>query len=280
MTYLDKKSQTLWHCRFAPPKPGQYNIFIFAKEIDNPDQSSFSSAVQFAFDIDRLPLPTISYPLTWQKFFDYNLEIIKPMNSRYADWPSSRNNSYGEILIRSPTNICISVTLKDSIKGENVVNGTIANFNHDRKLWECLFAPTSVDIPFELILFAKQPMEPISQCVAQFDLRTISKGSLDQCMTFPMTYIPFNRFKCYLFEPLNGVLQKDSIVHFRCRIPGAQEVNMTVDGKWIQTNGLKSERNDDVFETDIHVGQKEVTVWVTFSHGKSSYEALLKYIVR
>jgi hypothetical protein len=278
LIYLDKKDPTLWQCRFAPPKVGKYDIFIFAKELDHQDESSFTSAIQFAFDIDRLPLPAISYPLIWSQFFDYDLEIIKPIDSRYIDWPSSNKTSYSEILIRSPQNICLSATLKDTVTGVNVENGTIANFNDETKLWECLFAPSSAGVPFELTLFAKQLDEQQSHCVAQFDLQPISKDNLKQCMTFPITFSPFNESKCHLFEPLNGILQKDSTVHFRCQIPDAQEVNMTVDGEWIQSTGLKPDENG-VFESDIHVGQNKVVVWAKLSNEKSSYEGLLKYTV-
>jgi hypothetical protein len=279
LTFLDKEDQTLWECRFAPPKPGKYDIFIFAKEPDNQDQSFLTSAIQFAFDIDHLPSPSISYPLIWSQFFDYNLEIIKPANSHYIDWPSNNNTSYAEILVRSPNDVCISATMKDTVKGLNVEKGTLTNFDYETKLWQCLFAPSRAGVSFELTLFAKQLNEQKSHCVAQFDLRPIPKDNLKQCMTFPITYLPFNESKCYLFEPLNGVLQRASTVHFCCRIPGAREVNMTVDGNWIRGNGLKPDKND-VFESDIHVGLREVVVWIKFNNEGSSYEGLLKYTVR
>ncbi len=277
LVYLDKQ-QTLWRCQFAPPKPGKYNIFIFAKEKTNQNQLFSTAAIEFAFDVDRLPSPSISYPYTWSYFFDYNLEIIKPMNSRYIDWSSNNNTFYCEIQVRSPDNICVSATMKDTSNGKNVENGTLINFDHGKNLWQCLFAPSNTDVPFELTLFAKRSNEDESHCATQFDLRPIPRDGLKQCMTFPETYLTFNDTKCRLIEPLNGILQSGSTVHFRCQIPGAREVNMTVDGNWIKGDTLKPDEND-MFDSDIQVGQKEVAVWVKFNDETSSYKGLLKYTV-
>jgi hypothetical protein len=281
LVYLDKEDQTLWRCQFAPPKPGKYDIFIYANANKKNNQNhSFSvAAVQFAFDVDRLPLPSISYPLTWSHFFDYNLKIIKPMNSCYIDWSSDRNTSYCEILVRSPDDVRVSATITDTSNNTDVKNGTLINFNYETNLWQCLFAPSKTNVPFELTLFAKRLNENKSHCVTQFDLQPIPRGGPKQCMTFPETYAPFNDTKCHLIEPLNGVLQRGSTVHFRCQIPGAREVNMTVDGNWIKSGALKPDEND-MFDTDIHVGRNEVAVWVKFNDKSSAYEGLLKYAVR
>jgi L-rhamnose mutarotase len=278
LVYLDKKDRTLWRCQFAPPKPGKYNIFIYGKENNDQDQSLLNAVVQFAFDIDRLSLPAITYPLTWSHFFDYNLEIIKPMNSRYIDWSSDNKTFYCEILVRSPDNVYVSATMKDSSEDTNVKNGTLINFDYKTKLWQCLFAPSNTGVPFKLTLFAQRSDEDKSQCVTQFDLRPIPRDGLKQCMTFPETFT-FNKTKCHLIEPLNGILRSGSTVHFRCRIPGAREVNMTVDGNWIKGDALKPDEND-VFDSDIQVGQKEVAIWVKFNDEASSYKGLLKYTVR
>jgi hypothetical protein len=277
MIYLDKEDQALWRCEFAPPKPGKYNIFIYARKTNMPNQSS-AAAIQFSFDVDRLPSEPISYPVTWSHFYDYNLELIKPINSRYIDWPSKINNSYGEILVRSPDNVFISAIMKDTSKATNVQNGTLVNFKHEANLWQCLFAPSRTDVSFELTLFAKRSNEDESHCVTQFDLRPIPRDGLKESITFPQTYTTFGRAKCQLFEPLHGVLRSGSTVHFRCQVPGAKEVTMSVDDKWLTGNALTPDEND-VFNADIQVGQKDVCVWVKFDDKKKSYEGLFKYTV-
>ena len=279
LVHQDKKDQTVWQCKFAPPKPGKYNIVIYAKSSTDSDQTSYTSAVEFAFDVDRLPCPAISYPTIWPKFIDYDLEIIKPKNSYSIDWSSNKNTFYCEILLRAPDHISISATMNNAVKGTNVENGTLVNFDSTRKLWQCLFAPSSAEVPFELTLFGKQTEEKQSHCVAKFELPPIPKTSLKQCMTFPSMYSIFNEFKCHIMEPLNGVLQRNSTTHFRCRIPGARVVNITIDGAGINGDGLKPDENG-VFESDIRVGSKEVTIWAKFDDQDSSYKGLLKYAVR
>lgn len=279
MVYLDQKDKTLWQCRFAPPKPGKYDIFIYAKSSTDADHISYHSAIEFALDIDRLPGPAISYPTIWQGFFDNNLEIVKPKNSRFIDWSSDQNTFYRDILVRSPDNISVSATMKDTTKGANVENGTFTHYDYTKKLWQCLFAPSSAETPFDLTIFAGQKNEKTSSCVAQFNLKPIPKNSFKSQMTFPMTYGVFRESKCQLIEPLNGVLQSNSTTHFRCRIPGAREVNISIDGGGLKSNGLQPDENG-VFDGDIQVGKKEVAIWVKFDNDGSSYEGLLKYTVR
>ncbi|CAF1141549.1 unnamed protein product [Rotaria sordida] len=274
--YLDKKDQTLWRCQFAPPKPGKYNIIIFAGEKNHQDQCFSAAAVQFAFDVDHLPSSPISYPHIWSYFFDYNIEIIKPMNSHYIDWSSNINTPYCEIQVRSSDDVRISAVMKDSSTSTNVKNGTLVNFDHEADVWQCLFAPSTIGIPFELTLFAKRQNENESHPVTQFVLQPIPSNALKECMIFPEIYLPFYNMRCHLIEPLNGVLQSDSTVHFRCRIPGAQEINITVDDNWIEGDAWKPDENN-IFDGDIQVGQKEVAIYVKFNDENSSYQGLLKY---
>ncbi|CAM2696767.1 unnamed protein product [Rotaria socialis] len=277
LVYLDKEDQALWRCQFAPPKIGKYNIFIFVGQKSSQDQHS-AAAVQFAFDVDHLPLPPISYPHIWSAFFDDNIEIIKPKNSRYIDWPSKANTGYCKILVRSSDKVYVSAGLKDGLTGNNVTNGTLVNFDHETHIWHCLFAPSNTGVPFELTLFARRPNEDKSHSVAEFILRPIPNNALTQSMTFPERYLPFCNAKCLLIEPLNGVLERQSFVHFRCQIPGAQQVNVTVDGEWIEDDPWKPNEND-MFDGVIQVGNKEVIIYANFDSKSESYGGLLKYTV-
>jgi hypothetical protein len=276
--YSDKEDPTLWQCYFAPSKLGKHNIFIFSGTKDDNGKLFSSAVIQLAFDVNHLPLPTISYPLTWPHFFDYNLEIIKPMNSRYINWPSDTNTSFYEILVRSPDSIIISTTMKDTLQDVNVEHGTLVNFDCKTNLWQCFFAPSNTDVAYKLTIFAKRLNEQESHCAAQLDLRPIPSKDLKTCMQFPEIYFSFYNAKCNLIEPLNGILKSGSTIHFRCQIPGAREVNITIDDTWMKGDLLKANEND-MFERDIQVGQKEVPVWVKFNGKDSSCKGLLKYTV-
>ncbi|CAF4228900.1 unnamed protein product [Rotaria sordida] len=156
--YFDR-DRNLWRCRFAPQKAGNHTILIFGRKESNANKSTSSCAVKFTFDIDHLPTTPISYPITWSEFFDYHLEIVKPVNTRYIDWALYKNFPYCEILVRSPDDVHLSATMADGITGKKIENGTLINFNSQESLWQCLFAPATRDTSYKLTLFAQHITE-------------------------------------------------------------------------------------------------------------------------
>ncbi|CAF4995650.1 unnamed protein product, partial [Rotaria socialis] len=169
-------------------------------------------------------------------------EIIKPVNTRYIDWPSDKNNPYCEILVRSHDDVYVSGKITNSMSGKTIENGSLVNFNSPESLWQCLFVPSNSHASYELTLFARRFNENESHCVAQFDLKQSHQSTHQNCISLPITYSQFQEAKCDLFEPLNGILKRESKVTFRCRIPGAHEVSITIDGQWL--------KNDSTFSMD------------------------------
>ncbi|CAF3343913.1 unnamed protein product [Rotaria sp. Silwood1] len=102
-----------------------------------------------------------------------------------------KNKAGGLVLIQlSNNNIELSDSLEDET-GNKIQRGYfIYSDEKDQTLWRCQFAPPKSG-KYNIIIFAEEKMLQI--------------------------------------KPLNGVLQNGSTVHFRCRIPSAQEVNITVD---------------------------------------------------
>ncbi|CAF3844063.1 unnamed protein product [Rotaria sordida] len=277
--YFDH-DRNLWRCRFAPQKAGNHTIVIFGRKKSNANKSTLSCAVEFTFDIDHLPTMPISYPITWSKFFDYHLEIVKPVNTRYIDWPLDKNFPYCEILVRSPDDVYLSAAMADGITGKKIENGTLVNFNSQESLWQCLFALPTSDTSYKLTLFAQHITENQSHCVAQFHLQQVHKLILQNYRRFPTTYGSFHEAKCYLFEPLEGILEQQSKIRFHCRIPGAHEVNITVDGQLVKNDSALYMNENYIFQREIQVGQKEVAVWVKFDKQTSNYTRLLEYSVK
>lgn len=254
-----------------------YNLFIFAGEKNNRDKYS-NAAIQFALDVDDLPSSPISYPDIWPEFFEDGIEIIQPKNSRFIDWPTKFNTAYSKILVRSSDTVRLSAALKQYSTDKIVKNATLVNFDHETNIWHCLFAPTSANISFELTLYAKRLNENKSHSIVEFILPSIPNEVLKQTMTFPEVYLPFYNTKCRLIEPLHGILQRSSNVHFTCQIPGAELVHVIVDGNWIKGGPWKPGEND-IFDGYIAVGQEEVIIYVKFNAKKDQYVGLLKYTV-
>ncbi|CAF2878206.1 unnamed protein product [Rotaria sp. Silwood2] len=277
--YFDR-DRNLWRCHFAPQKVGNHTILVFGGKKDDSKRFTSNCTVEFTFDIDHLPATPISYPLTWSHFFDYQLEIIKPVNTRFIDWPPDKNSPYCEILVRSPDDIHVSAKIADSLSSKTIENGHLINFNNQESLWQCLFAPSMNYSSYKLTLFAKRFNENQSNCVVQFDFKQLSKSTLQNYMSFPITYASFNEAKCQLFEPLDGILKRGSKIKFRCRIPGAHVVSITVDGQWLKDDSASGMNENHLFQREIQVGQKEVAIWVKFDKEKSNYKGLLKYSVK
>lgn len=280
LVYFDR-SQKLWRCRFAPQQVGNHKILIFGRKKNNAKDSTLTSTVEFTFDIDQFPTAPISYPLIWPTCFDYQLEIIKPVGARSIDWPSDNNKPYCEILVRSPNDVYISAQFVDSISGSSIKNGCLINYHHEEAAWQCLVAPTSSYTSYKLTLFARRIGESRSNGIAQFDLKQPYNSILRNYISFPSTHSLFQENKCQLLEPLSGILNRESKVKFRCRIPGAQEVNITLDGQQL-TSDASSRIIDKnyLFQCDLQVGQNEVAVWVPFNGQNYGYEALLRYLVQ
>ncbi|CAF2960579.1 unnamed protein product [Rotaria sp. Silwood2] len=175
--YFDR-DQNLWRCRFAPQKAGNHTILIFGRKQNDVNKSTSSCTVEFIFDIDDLSATPISYPITWSHFFDYHLDIVKPVNTRYIDWPSDKNFPYCEILVRSPDDVHLSATMADSITGKKIENGTLVNFNSQESLWQCLFAPSASSASYKLTLFAQHVNANQSHCVAHFHLQQVHTSML------------------------------------------------------------------------------------------------------
>ncbi|CAF4457807.1 unnamed protein product, partial [Didymodactylos carnosus] len=71
---FDKEKQ-IWQCLFAPQSNGLHEISIYAKKQD--DIGSYPCAVTFNLEVFNLTQP-ISFPETFQPYYDLGLKIIQP----------------------------------------------------------------------------------------------------------------------------------------------------------------------------------------------------------
>ncbi|CAF1531159.1 unnamed protein product [Didymodactylos carnosus] len=262
--YFDRQ-KSLWRCQFAPRKNGMHDITIYAKK--KSSEGTFAGAVLFIFDVKDLKT-FISFPRTWFHFYEYDLEVVAPLHSGSVVWPVGA--SYCEILIRCPDDVQLSGHIG---KGQRIQQGELIQYNAEKELWQCLFAPKSNGL-HEITIFAKKldGKENKSHCVVQFDLDV---KDLKQTMTFPLTYEPFQERKCHLYEPLNGILKKGAAATIHCRLPGATEVNMTVDSKWLTAQGYEN----NVLKRTIKVGSQDMSLWAKYDKN-SSYSSVLTYTVK
>jgi hypothetical protein len=261
------RQKGFWRCKFAPNEVGIFNALIMAKKKTDPGK--YSSAISFKVEAKQIPSPHLSYPETWPLFYDLDLKIEAPRNSSHAIWPD--NASYAEVLIQAPDDVQLSCGIK--YENVEVKNGSIAQFDNNKKLWQLLFAPQQTGT-HELIVYANRntDTESTSAAAAKFYLEVTK---LRRPIKFPLVYTKFQTNKCQIYTPIDGILKKGSVVPIHCIIPGATDVNFKVDSEWLKSEGYK----DPILQRQVTVGSKEVTIYAKYGE-KSSYDGLVKYTVQ
>jgi hypothetical protein len=211
----------------------------------------------------------LSYPKTWQPFYDLNVKIEAPRNRANAVWPEKA--SYAEVLIQAPDDVIFSCDIE--YNGVKIENGSLAQFDHKKNLWQLLFAPEQTGL-HELTVYAKRKddTESSSKSVVQFNLNVTK---LRRPMKFPLIYTQFHTKKCRIYTPMDGRLKKNSVVSIDCFVPDAKEVNLTVDSEWLKSEGYTNPN----LKRKITVGSKEVTIYAKYGD-KTTYDGLVKYSVQ
>ena len=266
LIYFDNRRK-IWQCKFAPDQVGLFEALIMAKKKSDP--GSYRSALSFKIDVKKIPSPPLSFPETWQVFFDLGLKIEAPINTANAVWPD--NASYAELLIQAPDDVQLSCSIEyNNVKIEN---GSLAQFDHEKKHWQLLFAPQQTGL-HKLIVYAKRmnDTKTSSEAVVKFTLNVIK---LRQSIKFPIIYKQFQTTKCRIYTPLNGILKKGAVVPIHCVIPGATKVDLQSDSNWLKSEGYK----DPILQRQITLDAKELTIYAKYGD-KSNYDGLIKYTVQ
>ncbi|CAF1407062.1 unnamed protein product [Adineta steineri] len=261
------RHKKLWRCRFAPNTNGVFDAEILAKK--KSDSGSYTSVVSFKIDAKNIPTPSLSYPKTWQIFYDLDLKIEAPKNRAAVIWPN--NASYSEIRMSAPDNVILSCALE--YNGRKERDCTLNQFDHNKQQWQLLFAPQHTG-HHKLTIFAKRQSDDAgtsSNSAVQFDLNVTK---LQQKIKFPTLYEQFFTKKCQIYEPFNGVLKSDTIVPIKCYIPGAKHIKLQVDSKWVETN----EYEDSILKTQVTVGSKDVTIYAKYGQD-TKFNGLIQYSV-
>jgi hypothetical protein len=263
--YYDRHKD-IWRCKFAPNHNGRFDATILAKKKSEP--GLYSTAVTFQIEANHIHTPPLTFPQTWQAFYDFDLKIAAPRSSSSVIW--SENASYAEILIQAPDDIQLSCRIE--YNNVQIVNGSLAQYNHENQLWQLLFAPERTGL-HELIIYAKRinDIESPSSAVIKFNLDV---PILRKPMKFPMIYTQFETTKCRIYTPLNGILKKGSIILIHCVIPGATSTQLTIDSKRLPSEGYKN----PILQREITVGSEDVTIYAKYDENLH-YTGLIKYSV-
>ncbi|CAF1235375.1 unnamed protein product [Adineta steineri] len=277
-THLINVHNGITHAEILIQTPDDLELLGRLVRIDNgekikakkkSDSGSYTSVVSFKIDAKNIPRTPLSYPKTWQIFHDLNLKIKAPKNRAAVIWPN--NASYSEIRMSAPDNVILSCALE--YNGKNEQDFTLEQFDNNKQQWQLLFAPQHTG-HHKLTIFAKRQSDDVgtsSNSAVQFDLNVTK---LQQKIKFPTLYEQFSTKKCQIYEPFNGVLKSGTIVPIKCFIPGAKDIGLQVDSKWVETN----EYENSILKTQVTVGSKDVTIYAKYGQD-TKYDGLIKYSV-
>jgi hypothetical protein len=265
-TYLDRR-KGVWRCLFAPNRDGLFEAFILAKR--RLDPGGFNIAARFRIKAKRIPMPPLSYPKTWQLFHDLDLQVEIPRNSATVTWPEYA--SYAQVCIRTPDDVRLISCIERN--GFRIENGSLTQFNSEKQHWQLFFAPERIG-QHKLLIFAhcSTPDGVISGIAVEFYLNVTQ---LRHSIKFPVIYTTFLTRRCRIFEPINGILKRNTTVCIHCEIPDARQVDLTIDSKWIKTEGYQN----SILKRQILVGAKEVIIYAKYDEN-TVYSELIKYTVQ
>lgn len=265
-TYLDRR-KAIWRCLFAPNRDGLFDAFILAKR--RLDPGSYAIAVRFRIKAKRIPIPPLSYPKTWQLFHDLDLQVETPRNSAVVLWPEF--STYAQMCIRTPDDVRLMSCIERN--GFRVESGSLTQFNREKQYWQLFFAPERTG-EHKLLVFVhcSTPDGIISGIAAEFYLNVVQ---LRHSMKFPVIYSTFLMKKCRIYEPMDGILKRNTTVWIHCEIPNARQVDLTIDSKWVKSEGYQN----SILKRQILVGTKDVIIYAKYDEN-TIYSELIKYIVQ
>lgn len=264
-TFFDRR-KGVWRCMFAPHRDGIFEAYILAKR--RLDPGGFAIAVQFKIKARRIPKPPLSYPITWQLFHDLDLQVEIPCNSATVMWPEY--GSYAQVCIKTPDDVQLMSCIEHN--GSRVEDGSLTQFNSEKQYWQLFFAPERTG-KHKLLVFAhcSTPDGIISGIAVEFNLDV---PQLRHSIKFPIIYTTFLTKRCRIFEPLEGTLKKGTIVCIHCEIPNARQVDLTIDSKWVKSEGY----SNSILKRQILVGSREVIIYAKYDEN-TIYNELIKYTV-
>jgi hypothetical protein len=265
-TSLDRR-KGVWRCSFAPNRDGLFEACILAKR--RLDPGTFTIAARFRIKAKRIPIPPLSYPKTWQLFHDLDLQVEIPRNSATVMWPEY--GSYAQVCIRTPDDVRLMSCIERN--GIRIENGSLTQFNSEKQHWQLFFAPEQIG-EHKLLVFAhcSTPDGVVSGIAVEFQLNVTQ---LRHSTKFPVIYTAFLNKKCRIYEPMDGVLKRNTTVCIHCEIPNARQVDLTIDSKWVKTEGYKN----SILKREIIVGSKEVIIYAKYDEN-TIYNELIKYTVQ
>ena len=178
---FDSQKQ-LYYCHFAPTDTGKHKITIYGKR-GTTETGSHSAVLDLTLNMKQMPRNPISFPKTWDKFFDLGLDIIAPQNTHLIKLANGA--THAQIHIKVPENVDLLGRLTNE-NGQEIIGGDEVYYDRQKKIWQCSFAPDR-DGLFEALIMAKRKSDPGSYTSAvSFSIQ--AKKISSRPLSFPKTW--------------------------------------------------------------------------------------------
>lgn len=174
-------------------------------------------------------------PTTWPIFFDLGLQIVSPKNTGLIKIDSGTTHT--EILVRTPSNVELMGTLKDS-KNTKFFGGDRVFFDRHRGLWQCLFAPNQ-NGTFEATILAKRKSDSgsyTSACRFTLEARQIQSPPFSYAKTWQLFHDL--DLKLDASHDRATVTWPDNVSYVEIRVRAPDDVNLSCD---IEYDDVKEE---------------------------------------
>ncbi|CAF1088149.1 unnamed protein product [Rotaria sordida] len=181
---FDNKKQ-MYCCYFAPNTIGKHKITIYGKRGDT--EGEYSGALDLTLNVNEIPKNPISFPKTWQIFFDLNLNIISPKNTHLLKVHNGQTHT--EVQIQTPNNVELLGRLVN-IQNEKIEGGHEVFYDRHKSLWRCKFAPNCNGI-FDAEIMAKKKTDTghyTSAVKFKIEAKNIPTPPLSYPHTWPLFY--------------------------------------------------------------------------------------------
>ena len=239
------------------PRPGTYALRIFSKPARS--KGVFHMAVEYAVQVKKGTAER--FPNYGDGFFRHGLTLESHRGGII------KTGDRLDLRVGAPGHVALIASL---LLGKKKVPGNLIHVQREGESFRIQ------------VLFPKR---------GQYTLRLFSNGkggkgaydfALDYSVTaargagaqagFPVFYGTYAEKGALLHEPMQGTLKTGTEQNFKLKVPGASNVIVVVNKKWIQLN-----KKGDLFEGRVPIGRGKISVFANFSGAKGSYAGLLEY---
>ena len=195
------------------------------------------------------------------EWFEYGLKAISHRRSIIITAQPQN------IFIKTPDNVVLAAKL---VQSEKVLDERYTFVQKRDSLTEIsLFFPDN-DI-FTLDIYAKFMADSgVFNYVSEywFDVRNVEKLT----GKFPVPFKSFYEYNCYLYNPLETIVQVEGEKHIEISAPSAEKTAIVIDSKWIYFENT----GNNIFKGIIPNTAEDIIVYALFP-GDTKFQALLNF---